>query len=145
MTTNPIAIDPSLTLRQFVDEYMFRFNFKAYPLLAADQQLTGCITTRQVRAIPRANWDSWTVGEVARNCPEDATITPDGDALSAIARMARGGRSRLLVVENGRLLGAVTYKDLMDFLAGKLELEGKRVPSHMRHAARAAHARPPVS
>jgi signal-transduction protein with cAMP-binding, CBS, and nucleotidyltransferase domain len=37
--------------------------------------------------------------------------------------MNQSGVSRLMVVENGRLVGLVTLKDLLDFFSLKVELE----------------------
>ena len=37
--------------------------------------------------------------------------------------MNQSGVSRLLVVENGRLVGLVSLKDLLDFFSLKVELE----------------------
>jgi CBS domain-containing protein len=48
------------------------------------------------------------------------------DATEALGIMNRTGNSRLLVVENGRLVGIVTLKDLMEVLALKLEMEGPK-------------------
>ena len=53
----------------------------------------------------------------------DNVIGPGGDAIKALSIMSRTGNSRLMVVEKGRLLGVVTLKDLMKFLALKVELE----------------------
>ena len=46
------------------------------------------------------------------------------DAMEALDIMNRTGNSRLMVVENGRLVGIVTLKDLMEVLALRwMELE----------------------
>ena len=37
--------------------------------------------------------------------------------------MSQSGASRLLVVENGRLVGLVSLKDLLEFFSLKVELE----------------------
>jgi signal-transduction protein with cAMP-binding, CBS, and nucleotidyltransferase domain len=37
--------------------------------------------------------------------------------------MSQTGQSRLMVVENGRLVGLVSLKDLLDFFSLKMELE----------------------
>jgi len=55
-----------------------------------------------------------------------AVIGPDADALSVLGRMNETGNSRLLVVDNGRLAGIVTLKDLMEVLALRMEIEGPR-------------------
>ena len=39
---------------------------------------------------------------------------------------SRRSASRLLVVDNGRLAGIVTLKDLMEVLALRMEMEGTR-------------------
>jgi signal-transduction protein with cAMP-binding, CBS, and nucleotidyltransferase domain len=43
--------------------------------------------------------------------------------MHALARMQSTGASRLLVVENGHLVGIVSLKDLLRFFHLKLELE----------------------
>jgi CBS domain-containing protein len=53
----------------------------------------------------------------------DNTIGPNADATKALSIMSRTGASRLMVIEKGRLLGVITLKDLMKFLALKVELE----------------------
>ena len=50
------------------------------------------------------------------------TVSPETDALQALSQIQRAQAPRLLVTENGRLVGIVTLKDLMHFLNVKLEL-----------------------
>jgi CBS domain-containing protein len=40
--------------------------------------------------------------------------------------MNRSSTSRLLVVDSGRLVGILTLKDLLRFMALKVDLEGER-------------------
>ena len=47
--------------------------------------------------------------------------------------MHKTGASRLLVTENGRLRGIVSLKDLLKFLALKMELEGEDGGTIARH------------
>jgi hypothetical protein len=51
------------------------------------------------------------------------SVPPSADALLALEKMQRTGSSRLLVVDNGRLEGIVSLKDLLRFFQLKLELE----------------------
>jgi signal-transduction protein with cAMP-binding, CBS, and nucleotidyltransferase domain len=76
-----------------------------------------------VKSVPRDDWPRRTVGSVGAPCGPDNSIAPDVDALEAIAMMRRTGQPRLMVVEDGRLVGIVTLKDLLEFFALKLELE----------------------
>ena len=62
--------------------------------------------------------------ELVHACSPENSIAPDADALSALSAMSRNGVSRLLVVEGETLRGVLALKDLLDFFAMKIELEG---------------------
>jgi CBS domain-containing protein len=93
-----------------------------FPVMSGEK-LVGCITTRQVKEIPRAAWDRETIREAAEPCSPENTISPATDAIKALAMMNQTGVSRLMVVKDGRLVGLVTLKDLLDFFSLKVELE----------------------
>jgi CBS-domain-containing membrane protein len=67
---------------------------------------------------------------VARPCSAENTISPDAGAAQALAAMNETGNSRLMVVEGDRLVAIVALKDLLGFLALKLDLEA---PGRDRH------------
>jgi Zn-dependent protease len=125
MNPHPIAVPPSLDLRTWVEDYVYRYHRKLFPV-ASDGRLEGVITTQALAQVPRAEWERHTVGEVMQRDLGAFTIAPDADALDALTRMQRTGSSRLLVTEGDRLLGIVSLKDLLRFLNMKLELEGAR-------------------
>jgi len=87
----------------------------------------GCVTTRDVKMIPREEWDQHTVKEVSTACSPENTIASDADATDALALMSRTGNSRLMVVEKERLVGIIALKDLLEFLSLKMDLEGSRI------------------
>ena len=64
--------------------------------------------------------------EMARSCPLENTISPDAGVTEALSRMSRAGTSRLLVVEGNQLVRMLTLKDLLQFFALKVGLEGHR-------------------
>jgi Zn-dependent protease len=122
MKKDPVTAPASLSLRDLVEDYIFAYHFKMYPVMEGGE-LVGCITTRQVKDVPREEWDRRTVGEVANRCSAENTVGPDMDAVKALSVMSRSGNSRLLVVDRGRLVGVITLKDIMGFLAVKLDLD----------------------
>jgi Zn-dependent protease/CBS domain-containing protein len=122
MNSNPVVVQDSITVEHLVDDYIYKYHYKMFPVMSGDK-LTGCITTRQVKEIPREAWSRETIREAASQCSPENTIAPDTDAIKALAMMNQTGVSRMLVVENGRLLGIVTLKDLLDFFSLKVELE----------------------
>jgi Zn-dependent protease/predicted transcriptional regulator len=122
MEPNPITVPPSISVEQLVEDYIYKYHFKMFPVVDSER-LMGCVTTKQVREIPREEWSRRTVGGLAAECSMENIIEPGADAIKALSIMSRTGNSRLLVVEKGRLLGVITLKDLMKFLALKVELE----------------------
>ncbi|HYZ40974.1 MAG TPA: site-2 protease family protein, partial [Stellaceae bacterium] len=136
MTTTPVAVTPDLSIRALVEDYFYRYHYKAFPI-CRDGRLVGCITSRQVRQTDREQWERLAVGQVMEPCSPDNTVSPDADALDALMQMQRTGNSRLLVVEQGRLAGILSLRDMLQFLSLKLELGDIRPPSGPFHSTRA--------
>ena len=94
MTTSPVVVQRAIPVQEFVDEFVYRFHHKMFPVVDGER-LTGCVPTRAVR-----------------------------DAMKVLSKMTGSGRSRLLVVEDGNLVGVITLKDLVELLSVKIELGG---------------------
>jgi len=123
MTSMPVTVDPGTTLRHLVEDYIYRYHHELFPVVR-NERLEGCVGTAQVKQVPNADWDRKTVAEVAVPCTPQNTVSPDADAVQALAQMRRQGTSRLVVAENDRVVGIVALKDLLGFLSAKLDLEG---------------------
>jgi Zn-dependent protease len=133
MNLQPIVVPPSLDLRSWVEDYVYRYHRKAFPV-ASNGHLEGYISTQALARFPRAEWDRHTVAEVMRQDLQAVTISPQTDALEALGRMQRTGASRLLVSNGTQLLGIVSLKDLLRFLNLKIELESIGDASPARHS-----------
>ena len=121
MVTNPVTVPRSISLEEFIRDYVYKYHFQAYPVLSFGR-LTGCVFVKQIAAIPREEWAASTVGAVALPCNEDITIGPEEDANKALALMNRTGNSRLLVVNGEELEGIISLKDMLALLSLKMEL-----------------------
>jgi Zn-dependent protease/CBS domain-containing protein len=122
MNREPITVPSDLDLARWVEDYVYRYHRKTFPVAVGDQ-LLGVIHTRELQDLPREDWGKHTVGEVMDQDLASWSISPQTDAMEALARMQRSGYSRLLVTEGGRLVGIVSLKDLLRFLQLKMELE----------------------
>jgi Zn-dependent protease/CBS domain-containing protein len=124
MRTGPVTVPAGLSIQRLVDEYLFRYDYKMFPVLTESDRLAGCVTTRDVKQIPKSEWGSHRVEEVTEPCSEANTVTPETDALKVLSKMRDSGVSRLLVTDRDRLVAVVSLKDLLAFVAKKLELDG---------------------
>jgi CBS-domain-containing membrane protein len=122
MEPAPITVPPETSVAELVDEYIYKYHHKMFPV-ARNGGLLGCVSTTEVKQVPREQWGTTLVGQIAEPCGRESTIAPDEDALRAFSRVGRDGTSRLFVVDHGKLLGIVTPRDLMKLLSYKLELE----------------------
>lgn len=129
MSTQPVGVDPDATLQDLVENVIYRHHFKMIPVLR-DGDLLGCVTTRQVREVPREEWPRRRVADILHHCSSDNTIDPDADIMQAYEKLRRTGQSRLMVMRDGRLEGILALKDIVGFLTVRLELEdeGRAVP-----------------
>ncbi|HEX7450003.1 MAG TPA: site-2 protease family protein [Pirellulales bacterium] len=124
MNVQPVVVPPSIDVGHWVDDYVYRFHHRAFPV-ASNGHLEGFITTQSLEQVPRAEWSAHTVGELMNRDVRAVSIPADTDALDALARMQRLGVSRLLVTAGEKLLGIVSLKDLLRFLDLKLKLEAE--------------------
>ncbi len=122
MNEAPVTVAPEISLERLVEDYIYRFHHKLFPVVQ-DGRLVGCITTRQVKEVPREQWARTRVGDLVQACSEENTIGPESDAVQALAAMHRSDAGRLMVVRGERLLGIIALKDLLHFLSLKIELE----------------------
>ncbi len=128
----PVTVPPGISIEDLVDDYIYKHHYKMFPVVADSQRVVGCVTTKDVKAFPRDEWNRHSVQEAVHPCDAENTIQQDADALGALKTMSSTGSSRLMVLNGERLVGVVALKDLMEFLATKLDLEGMngRRPAH---------------
>jgi Zn-dependent protease/CBS domain-containing protein len=122
MVADAVTLRPATSVEKLVEDYVYKYHFKMFPVVEGDR-LVGCVTLDQVKELDREQWASHSVGELASGCSAENTIGPGEDVMKALALMQKTGRSRLLVAEGGRLAGVISLKDIMGFIALKLDLE----------------------
>ena len=119
------TVPPSTSVQQFVDDYVYRYHFRLFPVVQ-DGQLMGCVKTGRVKELPRDEWADRQVSEIIEPCSDQNTIEPQADALKALAKMRRQGNSRLMVVDNGHLEGIISLRDMMHLISVKIDLEPEK-------------------
>jgi Zn-dependent protease/predicted transcriptional regulator len=123
MTRDLITVPPGLPVSELVEDYVYRYHHDLYPVTDGPR-LVGCVSVRQIKEAPRQDWDRLTVADILSGCSGENTVAADMDAVKALTLMRQTGNSRLLVVEGDRLVGIIALKDLLAFLALKMDLEG---------------------
>lgn len=121
MNTNMITVPSETPVDQFVENYLYHYHYAMFPV-AQDHKIS-CITTQEVKTVPREEWSTHSVGELAQNCSTDNAVSIDDDAMKVLTTMNRTGKSRFMVIDHEKnLVGIVTLKDMMKYLSVKMEL-----------------------
>jgi len=123
MSSDVIAVRSELPLNQLIEDYFYRYYFTTFPV-CEDGRLIGCVSLKSTKAAVSEHAALLTVASAMVACPEDQTVDPDTDSAEALRRMQRTGASRLFVTRNEKLVGILTLRDLLNFLAIRAELSG---------------------
>jgi Zn-dependent protease len=110
MTRTPVAVDGALTLQQVFDEHFMAENVSSFPVLVTGR-VRGLITLKQMGEVPRGRWAEVRVSDIMQVLqPEDA-VSADSPAEELLAKLKDGGQ-RVVVVQEGRLVGIVSAGDI---------------------------------
>src|SRR5262249_28191538 len=96
MSTELVVVPGQLDLRHWVDDYVYRYHRKMFPV-TSNGHVEGIITTQALAGVPRGEWEQHSVGEVMSRDVDALSVSPGSDALQALGKMQRLGSSRLLV------------------------------------------------
>ncbi len=110
MTRTPLAVDGDLTLQEVFEDHFMVNNVSAFPVVQ-DGRVRGFISLKQLGDVPRTRWNDVQVADSMQVLePEDAVgaDTPAEEILSKLG----GTSERVVVVEDGTLVGVVTASDI---------------------------------
>lgn len=123
MTKNPISVAPDITLKNFIDQYVYQSHHHLYPVVEGDN-LLGYISLKEVKSVPATEWEHLSVRKLIVPLSSLKTITPLTSAFDALNLFQQADTTTLLVVnEHNQLVGLLTAQDIFKLISIKLELE----------------------
>ena len=115
MVQTVISISPDCTLDEAVNQYFRPYGYGGFPVLE-DGQLVGLITVLEVQTVQPALWPWRQVRQVMRPLVPSLVVAPDAPVIQAMERMAQEGWDRLVVMQDGQVIGLVTHSAIVHFL-----------------------------
>lgn len=107
----PVRTAPeSLTLEDFVGTHLIGGRHSAYPITGPGDDVRGIATLQQIRAVPRGDWASTTLRDVAVPIDRVRTCRRTDPVSDLVGTPETGGRT--LVMEDGHLVGIITPSDV---------------------------------
>lgn len=112
MTRDPETVDGDRTVAEFVRADVLARKHSAYPIVDAAGGVRGLVTLNRLKRVPADQREDVTLAEVA--CPPDEIpqTSRDESLTDLLPRMTGCEDGRALVVEDGRLIGIVTSRDI---------------------------------
>jgi predicted transcriptional regulator len=81
MRPDPVMVRRDVSIRELVEQYLYRFDMRLFPVVDERGDLMGCVTTEDLETVPKEDWAQHTVSEIMKPCSDDNTVGPNDDAL----------------------------------------------------------------
>ena len=121
MVRDPLVLGPDETVASAIENYFLRCGFGGFPV-ATDGKVLGVLTLAQVRECPASERASRRISEIMRPADRTIEIAPSASVIDAIQQMATADIGRLLVVDEGKLVGLITRTGVTRYLHTKMQL-----------------------
>lgn len=131
MSKNPVCVPGAITIRRFVEEYIYRYNFDVFPVSIPAAPVR-FIAASAINSVSQENWNERKVSEFSVLCTEENSVTGDTDVIDTLEMMRTTSRKSIIVTDReGNLEGVVSYKDLLHFLSLKIHLDENKSSSQI--------------
>jgi Zn-dependent protease/predicted transcriptional regulator len=124
MSSDLLRIPPDLTLQQAVDGYFMRYDHGAFPV---DEQgrTVGLLTIRGVRRVPSGELSHRLVRDSMVPLDDQIMVSPDARMDQVMAKLEDSQARRVLVVDDGEVVGIITPSDLTRWLQRWRRFDGR--------------------
>lgn len=123
MSRDPVSVRSGISIIDFVQNYLYNFHYKIFPILGYDLKLQSVLLSRKVFDLSSQEWNVHTVGKIAISQLTELTVGINENMLSVLTHMQRTGQSRLVVIDGEKKpKGIIVLKDILKYLSEKMNL-----------------------
>ena len=120
MTPDPVSAAADMSVEAFVETVLARFPHDLIPVIAGGRVI-GAAGFQEAKRTPRPDWPSTSLASIVTPIADIPTADSGLEIETALDRMRKARASRLIVLDQGRLVGILTLKDLANHLRFKTE------------------------
>jgi Zn-dependent protease/CBS domain-containing protein len=115
MAGDLVRIPPELSLQDAVDDYFMRYDHGAFPVEEQGRTI-GLLTLRAVRRVPREQWPTRRVRDHMVPLGDQVVVAPNARMDDVVGKLQDGEANRVLVAQDGEVVGIITPTDLTRWL-----------------------------
>jgi Zn-dependent protease/predicted transcriptional regulator len=119
--TPPISVDTSMTITEFVNNFVFHYHYRVFPVLELGR-FVGMIDVRSIKVVPSADWPTTKIGAFLSDPSTYCMLDPDMDATDALRLLMTNNCGKAPVVRKEVLLGVLTQSDLLKLVSLKRDI-----------------------
>lgn len=112
MTRDPLTVPAALTVAGLLADPLYRYRHAAFPVTGVDGAPVGLVTLDSVRRVLPEKSGAVTVGEVMVPLSRTTVAGPGDPLADLLPRMEPGAEHRVLVMDEGRLVGILSLSDV---------------------------------
>ncbi len=112
MTPDPVTLPGSMTVSEFLDDYLFRARHQGFPVTGDGDTVTGLVTLDRIRHVPASQRDRTRLADIACPLADIATASPQDPVADLLPRLTECADRRALVFSHGHLAGIITPSDI---------------------------------
>ncbi|MGX4695269.1 site-2 protease family protein [Streptomyces sp. JNUCC 63] len=125
MTPEPLTVPVDTTVAGFLTDPSYRYRHSAFPV-TEDGAPIGLVTLDSARRMPQAEARAVAMREVMVPLSQTTVAGPDTPLADLLPRMEPGAEHRVLVVDQGRLVGIVSLSDVSRTVTWLMNTAGRR-------------------
>jgi Zn-dependent protease len=115
------AVDVSMLVADFVNNYVFHFHDRMFPVTEQGRFL-GMIDVRSIKRIPTNEWSSVRIGGYLCDPSDYRVLDPDLEASEALRVIVNGNQTHAPIVRNSVLIGMLSRGDLFKLISVRSDM-----------------------
>ena len=120
MVRDIVTLNSSITIDDVVDKYFLRYSYGGFPVMD-DGKFLGIITLKEIKDIPRDDWNKVKVSDVFTPHNKKWEVSSDADVMMALELMIKEDKGRIVVTENNAITGLITRNGIARYV----QIKGK--------------------
>ncbi|MSQ32695.1 MAG: site-2 protease family protein [Dehalococcoidia bacterium] len=121
MSSDFVMVAQQTNIKDLVDNFIYLGAHSSF-VVSLGQNALGMLSLRDIRSLPKDKWLTTNAGQIMTPVGKLPTVKIDEDAVSVMEKLESTGYSRLLVLENGVVMGIVTHESVQRWLQPRLML-----------------------
>ncbi len=121
MVKDVVIIDPHMSVDETINGYFLRYGYGGFPVIEGDK-LLGVVTLKEMMCVPRKDWNSVKISDIVPSYAARLTVFPKESAAKALEMMVTEDKGRLVVMNEGKMVGLITRNGVARYIKIKKEL-----------------------